>query len=46
MDRTRYLSRQGHRYYCRIRWPREVAEILLGDAFKVALQTSSREEAK
>ena len=45
MRNTHYLHQRGGRWYCRIRWPKEVWETLGDGSFKKALGTSSREEA-
>lgn len=41
MKNTQYLHSLKGRYYCRIRWPKEVQKTLGNGAFKAALGTSS-----
>ncbi|QUD86233.1 site-specific integrase [Phenylobacterium montanum] len=45
MRNTQYLHQRNGRWYCRIRWPKEVWSTLGNGSFKKALGTSSREEA-
>ena len=42
---SRYLHQIGSRWYCRIRWPKEVWATLGSGSFKQALGTDSRAEA-
>lgn len=45
MRNSRYLVQIGSRWYCRIRWPKEVWATLGDGSFKRALGTESRSEA-
>jgi hypothetical protein len=45
MRNTQYLHQRGARWYCRIRWPKEVWETLGNGSFKKALLTGSRDKA-
>lgn len=45
MRNSRYLVRIGNRWYCRIRWPKEVWATLGSGSFKKALGTEDRSEA-
>ena len=45
MRNSRYLVRIGHRWYCRIRWPKEVWGTLGSGSFKRSLGTEDRSEA-
>src|ERR1700741_3673758 len=45
MRNTQYIHQRNGRWYCRIRWPKEVWLTLGDGSFKKALGTSSRAEA-
>ena len=45
MKNTQYLIQIGSRWYCRVRWPKEVWGTLGDGAFKKSLGTDSRAEA-
>lgn len=45
MKNTQYLVQIGSRWYCRVRWPKEVWATLGNGSFKKSLETDSHSEA-
>ncbi|MBL8554026.1 MAG: site-specific integrase [Phenylobacterium sp.] len=45
MKNTQYLVQVGGRWYCRVRWPKEIWGALGDGSFKRSLRTDSRSEA-